>query len=631
MQQVDAAVAAAPHFKVGVVEADVGIWEKEARGSDGIPLPVEEQIRMLYRNLLKHQILSANLEKTDKPDLIVWPESSYMPMTNVLWRATDDIAAAVSADGRMWRASDASARKVDDAGAAESKASGLRAIAALEKGGLLAVGPRGAAYTFDGNVFKRELTGTDRDLLAVAVKPDGTAALAVGAQGVALWRSGGSWKAVDLGTTVTLRGVASIAKGGFLVCGDGGFLASYDQHGVKSLAEPGGANLLACSWSLKGGVVAVGDGGTVLRVAHDGKVTREQPVPGTLRGVASGTTTWAAGDGGVVVACTDVCRKVTNRILKDFLAVAGDGSGRAMASGRSGTLAILSNETVTSLPGAEGEVAALAFLPYDDGYPLPRDIRHLYVSDAPLPASQIETGLDKAADADAKTPNPDRNAALRGFTTPLLMGVLTSGPNPEDPERSLDYNSSLLMSGSGQVLGRYDKNFLLLFGEYLPLAGTFPFLRKWLPEAGDVTPGEDVAVLNSGPARLGVLVCYEGIIPSFTRKVAQQNPNILVNLTNDAWFGKTEEPYLHMQLAAFRAIEHRRFFIRSTNTGVSVAVDPVGRILHQTSIEGAETFTTDAALMTEQTLYLRFGDLFAWCCCALGALLAGFAMIFRRS
>lgn len=631
IQQVDQAVAAAPRFKVGVVEADVGIWEKEARGPEGKPLPVTEQIRLLYRNLLRHQVMSSSIERADKPDLIVWPESSYMPLSDVLWRATDDVALVASADGRLWRASDAGARKLDATGVTEPRASGLRAVAAVSERHLLAVGPRGAAYTFDGTAWKREPTGTDRDLLAVAARPDGTAALAVGAQGTASWRAGGTWKPVDLGTTATLRGVTFDEARGFVVCGDGGYLASFDRKGVKTLVAPEGPDLLACSWTSKGGLVAVGQGGTVIRVARDGSTTREQPVAVPLRGVASGATTWAVGDDGVVVACKDTCRKVPNPLRKDLEAVTGDGSGRAWASGKGGTLVTLSGDAVLPIPGAEGDLVAVAALPFDIGYPLPRDVRHLFVSDAPLPTASIEGDLFPAVEADASTPDADRNAALRGFRTPLLFGVLTAGPDPQDPERTRDYNSSLLVDGEGAVLGRYDKNYLLLFGEYLPFADTFPFLRKWLPEAGSFTPGNDVAVLSIGAARLGVLVCYEGIIPSFTRKVAQKDPNLLVNLTNDAWFGKNEEPYLHMQLAAFRAVEHRRFFIRSTNTGVSVAVDPVGRILHQTSLEDAESFTTDAALLDEVTTYRRFGDLFAWSCCALSCLLAGLAMIFRRS
>jgi apolipoprotein N-acyltransferase len=273
-------------------------------------------------------------------------------------------------------------------------------------------------------------------------------------------------------------------------------------------------------------------------------------------------------------------------------------------------------------------VAAVAALPFDDGYPLPQDVRHLYVPEAPLPARSITDDLWKAVDADEKTADEDRNAVLRGFRTPLLFGVITS--RTDEDGRTRDFNSALLVDADGTVQGRYDKNLLLLFGEYLPLADTFPFLRKWLPEAGDFTPGHEAVVLTSGDARLGVLVCYEGILPSFTRRVAQKDPNLLVNLTNDAWFGQTAEPDLHMQLAAFRAVEHRRFFVRSTNTGVSVVVDPVGRVLHRTSLTDPESFVADTVLLEGETIYRRFGDLFAWACAGITLLLGGAALFVPR-
>ena len=387
IRQVDEAVAAAPRYKVGVVEADIGIWEKEARGENGKPLPVEDQVRMLYRNLLRYQTMSVALEKSDSPDLIVWPESSYMPLTDVRWRRTDHRMLAGSADGRLWRVSDGAAQAVEDAGAAEAKASGVRAVAAVSESRWLAVGLRGSAFSFADGTLKREATGIDRDLLAVATRPDGSAALAVGAQGAAVLRTGGAWKVVDLGTTATLRGATYDPGRGFVACGDGGFLAAFDRHGTKNLLpQPVATDLLACSWSRHGGLWAVGQDGSVIRVARDGTVTREQPVATPLRGVASGATTWAVGDDGVVVACRDACRKVPNPLRKDLQAAAADGSGRAVASGRGGTLAALEDDKVRPIPGAEGDLAALAFLPFDEGYPVPRDVRTLYVSDAPLPA-----------------------------------------------------------------------------------------------------------------------------------------------------------------------------------------------------------------------------------------------------
>jgi len=262
-----------------------------------------------------------------------------------------------------------------------------------------------------------------------------------------------------------------------------------------------------------------------------------------------------------------------------------------------------------------------------EGYPLPHDVRHIHVATTPLPKGDV-ANVAKAVDADSKTPDRDRNAAIRGFSTPLLFGAITYDERPDGSKAF--YNTALLVEPDGRVLGRYDKNYLLIFGEYLPFADTFPFLRKWLPEAGDFEAGKDVEVFHLGNARIGVMICYEDIIPSFTRRLAGLNPGLLVNITNDAWFGKTSEPALHLQLATFRAIENRLFLVRSTNTGISAIVDPVGRIVKQTSIYNPETLLGEVAVLSGDTIYRRYGDVFAWACCGILVLLVGGAILRRR-
>ncbi|NOZ01862.1 MAG: apolipoprotein N-acyltransferase, partial [Deltaproteobacteria bacterium] len=255
-----------------------------------------------------------------------------------------------------------------------------------------------------------------------------------------------------------------------------------------------------------------------------------------------------------------------------------------------------------------------------EGYPLPRDVSYIYASPVPLPAGDpLDPG--PAVDADRDTPARDRNAAIRGFSTPLLFGAITYERRKDFDDEQEYYNTALLVAPDGRVLGRYDKNYLLIFGEHIPFADWFPFLKSWLPEAGDYRPGRTVEVFDLDSVRIGLMICYEDIIPSFTRKLADKDPNILINITNDAWFGKTSEPWQHLQLAAFRAIENRRYLLRSTNTGVSAVIDPVGRIVSHTSLEGAETLTADIAVLSGETIYQRFGDVFAWACCALGLLL----------
>jgi len=110
-----------------------------------------------------------------------------------------------------------------------------------------------------------------------------------------------------------------------------------------------------------------------------------------------------------------------------------------------------------------------------------------------------------------------------------------------------------------------------------------------------------------------VLICYEDILPAFTnRMVRYAHPEILVNITNDAWFGDTSEPWEHLALSTFRSIEHRRYLVRSTNSGVSAIVDPVGRIVVQSRPFRAERIDAVVHLMSQGTVYERVGDVPAW-------------------
>ncbi|MBN2495777.1 MAG: apolipoprotein N-acyltransferase [Deltaproteobacteria bacterium] len=231
---------------------------------------------------------------------------------------------------------------------------------------------------------------------------------------------------------------------------------------------------------------------------------------------------------------------------------------------------------------------------------------------AQLPQSRVPPPLHATEDRAARVAWLDRRAPQRGFRTPLLFGALTSGEKRADRSGHhsgrYQYNTALLLDEQGKVLGAYDKVYLLLFGETIPFSEHFPVVYEWLPEAGDVTPGETVVSLPFREHRLGIMICYEDILPAFIRQVARTRPHVLINLTNDAWFGKTSEPYLHMALAVFRTVESRLALVRSTNTGVSCFVDPVGRILAETSLEGDETLLGRVPMMEGGTLYQKLGD-----------------------
>lgn len=241
---------------------------------------------------------------------------------------------------------------------------------------------------------------------------------------------------------------------------------------------------------------------------------------------------------------------------------------------------------------------------------IPADARALYQSAKPLPLSR---SFPEGVLEDAELEDKDVNAVQRGFATPLLFGA-TSGflKNREDPNGSdsIRYNSAFAVDETGTILGRYDKQYLLAFGEYIPLGETFPFLYDWIPEAGHFSKGPEQAPIRFRGRSLGVLICYEDIIASHTRAVVEQGAEILLNMTNDAWFGKTQEAKQHFILALFRSIEHRRTLVRATTTGISGVVLPTGEVSRITRPTGAETFVEDVPLMQTATVYNMGGCYF---------------------
>ncbi len=199
-----------------------------------------------------------------------------------------------------------------------------------------------------------------------------------------------------------------------------------------------------------------------------------------------------------------------------------------------------------------------------------------------------------------------------------------------DPDRERWYNTALSSSLTGDVTARYDKHYLLAFGEYLPFGEELPILHKWSPNSGRFSKGTAFKPLlftrDGKQHKLGTLICYEDILPRFTNDlVNEEDPELLVNITNDAWFGDTLEPWQHLALAKFRAIEHRRYLVRATNSGVSAIVDPVGRTMVHTETFRAATADTIVHFMRGRTVYEVLGDL-PW----LALTLALFGYAFRR-
>jgi apolipoprotein N-acyltransferase len=179
------------------------------------------------------------------------------------------------------------------------------------------------------------------------------------------------------------------------------------------------------------------------------------------------------------------------------------------------------------------------------------------------------------------------------------------------------YNSAFLVDAGGNITGRYDKAHLVPFGEYVPLKKWLPFVGKMVEGVGDFRAGEKGRTIEWKNFRIGVQICYEIIFPPFSRAMVQNNASILVNITNDAWYGKSSAPYQHFSMSIFRAVENRRSLVRAANTGISGFIDPSGSIIETTQLFKDAVITQKVPMLRVETVYSRFGDVFAMACLGL--------------
>lgn len=209
---------------------------------------------------------------------------------------------------------------------------------------------------------------------------------------------------------------------------------------------------------------------------------------------------------------------------------------------------------------------------------------------------------------------------------PLLFGSPALRRYPDG--RPYLLNSAYLLAPDGRIVGRYDKRHLVPFGEYIPLhSSVLFFLDKLVEGIGDFEAGTRATVFTP-PARAGspqaavsVVICYEVIFPDLVREFVTEGATLMATITNDAWFGDSSAPHQHFAMVVFRAVENRIGFARSANTGVSGLIAPSGRILHATPIFTEQAVTGRLPLRRELTVYTRYGDVFAYACAIITALL----------
>jgi apolipoprotein N-acyltransferase len=200
-------------------------------------------------------------------------------------------------------------------------------------------------------------------------------------------------------------------------------------------------------------------------------------------------------------------------------------------------------------------------------------------------------------------------------------------------------NSAYLFSSDGEILGRYDKQHLVPFGEYIPLRTLLFFLDKLVEGIGDFEAGTVPTVLTlpamNGQradldARFGVVICFEVIFPNLVREFVREGANLMVTITNDAWFGESIAPYQHFGMVVFRAVENHVAFARAANTGISGFIDPYGRILETTPLFREAAIQRSIPLGRGPTFYSSYGDLFAYGCVIITGILTAAALLRPR-
>ncbi len=185
-------------------------------------------------------------------------------------------------------------------------------------------------------------------------------------------------------------------------------------------------------------------------------------------------------------------------------------------------------------------------------------------------------------------------------------------------DKVIYFNRAYLINPRGAIQGKYDKIHLVPFGEYVPLRSLLFFIKKMVEEVGDFTPGDSTEPLQASFGKFGVLICFEGIFSDPSRKFVKKGADFLVNITNDAWFGKSSAPFQHLSMVIFRAVENRVFVVRSANSGISAFIDPFGRIVSKTSIFSREFLTGRIKLTKNKlTFYTAHGNVFAHLCIAV--------------
>jgi len=206
------------------------------------------------------------------------------------------------------------------------------------------------------------------------------------------------------------------------------------------------------------------------------------------------------------------------------------------------------------------------------------------------------------------------------------VGVENAKMSPQQPSQM--FNSAALINPNGEFVTRYDKVHLVPFGEYLPFKEWLGFAGGLTKEVGEFSRGRSRAPLPAGDERLGVFICYESIFPDEVRQFAKNGAQVFVNISNDGWYGDSGAYAQHLKQARMRAVENARWLLRTTNTGVTAAIDPDGRVEQTVARKVRTVLQASYGLNDRTTFYTRHGDWLAYLCAiiSIAALVTAFTL-----
>ncbi|HKM67851.1 MAG TPA: apolipoprotein N-acyltransferase [Candidatus Acidoferrum sp.] len=221
------------------------------------------------------------------------------------------------------------------------------------------------------------------------------------------------------------------------------------------------------------------------------------------------------------------------------------------------------------------------------------------------------------------------------FQHPVIVGIIDWKPLLENrkgiPRTSLvPYNSAAMLNGLGQRVFSYDKIHLVPFGEYEPFPLIHQVVTSVSEEVGGFRKGKErnVGKFANGNT-FSIFICYEAIYAGEIREFASNGAQLLINISNDGWFGKSEAAEQHIRMARVRAVENRRWLIRDTNSGITASIDPYGNVLRVMRRDSRDSADLPYDFRSEKTIYTRFGDWFAWMCVGVSVILV--LLTFRKA